>query len=190
MHLTTLLSFFHVQVKKLEDVQSQLEICKKSLSDFLDGRRRQFPRYYFTSEADLLDILSNGSQPEKVLKHTSKVYLATRTFLLDKERTDDDRPYAITWVSDVGSENVDFEPRIAMSGKVEIYQQTILTAMKTTLFLNLTRSIVRYASMTRSEWLMHKKPAPNPKEDGSDPAQIILLSLAVFYVEEVETVFR
>lgn len=53
-------------LKKLEHMQEQLEICKKSLSDFLDGRRRQFPRYYFTSEADLLDILSNGSVPEKV----------------------------------------------------------------------------------------------------------------------------
>ena len=177
-------------LKRLESIQAQLEICKKSLSDFLDGRRRQFPRYYFTSEADLLDILSNGSQPEKVLKHTSKVYLACRTLLLDKERTPDDRPYAVTWVSEVGVENVSFEPRVAMVGKVEIYQQTILSAMKTALFNNLKRSVVRYKSMSRSEWLMHKKPAPNPKDDASDPAQIILLTLAVYYVEEVETVFR
>ena len=177
-------------VKRLESIQEQLEICRKSLSDFLDGRRRQFPRYYFTSEADLLDILSNGSQPEKVLKHTSKVYLACRTLLLDSERTPDDRPYATTWVSEVGVENVAFEPRVAMSGKVEVYQQTILSAMKIALFNNLKRSVVRYSSMPRSDWLMHKKPAPNPKEDASDPAQIILLTLAVFYVEEVETVFR
>jgi dynein heavy chain len=31
-------------VKRFENIQEQLEICKKSLSDFLDGRRRQFPR--------------------------------------------------------------------------------------------------------------------------------------------------
>ena len=31
-------------LKNLENIQQQLEICKKSLSDFLDGRRRQFPR--------------------------------------------------------------------------------------------------------------------------------------------------
>jgi dynein heavy chain, axonemal len=29
---------------RLEGIQEQLDICKKSLSDFLDGRRRQFPR--------------------------------------------------------------------------------------------------------------------------------------------------
>jgi dynein heavy chain len=31
-------------LKRLEKIQEELEICKKSLSDFLDGRRRQFPR--------------------------------------------------------------------------------------------------------------------------------------------------
>ena len=178
-------------LSRLEHVLEQLEICKKSLSDFLDGRRRQFPRYYFTSEADLLDILSNGSTPEKVLKHTAKVYLSSKTLVLHQtERTEDDRPYAIGWVSGVGTENVSFEPRVALSGKVEIYQQTILDAMKQALFNNLVRSLVRYNAMTRSEWLMHKKPEPNPKEDASDPAQIILITLAVYYVEEVEEAFR
>lgn len=60
-------------LEKLESIQEQLELCKKSLADFLDGRRRQFPRYYFVSEADLLDILSNGSDPNKILVHTPKV---------------------------------------------------------------------------------------------------------------------
>jgi len=177
-------------LKRFENIQSQLDICKKSLSDFLDGRRRQFPRYYFTSEADLLDILSNGSTPEKVLKHTSKIYLSTKTLKLDKERTASDRPYAVGWESGVGSENVSFEPRVPLEGKVEIYQQTVLTAMKKTIFNNLTRSLVRYKELTRDDWLMHKKPEPNPKQDASDPAQIILLTLAIYYVEEVETVFR
>lgn len=172
-------------------VQKELEVCKKSLSDFLDGRRRQFPRYYFTSEADLLDILSNGSQPEKVLKHTAKVYLSTKTLILDKnERTDEDRPYATAWISGVGSETVEFEPRIALNGKVEIYQQTLLDGMKTTLFKNLVRSVVRYSEMSRSDWLMHKKPGNNPNEDASDPAQIILLTLAIYYVQEVEEAFH
>jgi dynein heavy chain len=178
-------------LSNLENMLEQLDICKKSLSDFLDGRRRQFPRYYFTSEADLLDILSNGSAPEKVLKHTAKVYLSSKTLVLHQtERTPDDRPYAIGWVSGVGVENVSFEPKIALDGKVEIYQQTILDGMKQTLFNTLCRSLVRYKAMTRNEWLMHKKEGDNPNEDSSDPAQIILLSLAIFYVEEVETAFR
>jgi len=178
---------------RLESIQSQLDICKKSLSDFLDGRRRQFPRYYFTSESDLLDILSNGSTPENILKHTSKIYLCCSILSLDKkERTPEDRPYATEFIAGVGTENVSFEPKVALNGKVEIYQQTILDSIKQSLFNNLTRSIVRYTSMPREKWLMHKKPdneSFRPGQDASDPAQIILLSLAVYYVQEVEQVF-
>jgi len=44
------------------------------LNDFLDGKRRAFPRFYFVSVADLLDILSNGNAPAKINKHISKIY--------------------------------------------------------------------------------------------------------------------
>jgi dynein heavy chain len=45
-------------------------------------------------------------------------------------RTDEDRPYAVAWVSGVGTETVEFEPRVPLNGKVEIYQQTLLDGMK------------------------------------------------------------
>jgi dynein heavy chain len=48
--------------------------------------------------------------------------------------------------------------------------------------------------MPRGDWLMHKKPNKNnvnPEDvDASDPAQIILLTLAIYYVQEVEEAFE
>lgn len=70
---------------KLEAIQKEQELCKKSLVEFLDGKRRLFPRFYFTSEVDLLDILSNGSNPAKILKHVEKVLLATKTLELQEQ---------------------------------------------------------------------------------------------------------
>lgn len=170
-------------VKRLESIQELLDICKKSLADFLDGRRRQFPRYYFTSEADLLDILSNGSNPEKILVHVPKVYLQTKTLVLGAEKTASGRPVTTKFISGVGVEEVVFEPPVPLEGKVEIYMQTVMDGMKLTLFENLKRSLKRYAQLPRPEWLMHKD-AETGKP--SDPAQIILLVLAVYYVQEAE----
>ena len=128
-------------LERLEGELAGLDLCKKSLADFLDGRRRQFPRYYFTSEADLLDILSNGSVPEKVMVHTSKIYLSTKVLTLsEEERTASNRPIAIGFVAGVGKEYVPFEPAVPLEGKVEIYMQTVLDAMKITLYENLKRS--------------------------------------------------
>ena len=172
---------------RLEAMQEQQEVCKKSLSDFLDGKRRLFPRFYFTSEADLLDILSNGSVPENILVHTPKVYLACKTLVVDPEnRTEQDRPLTTSFIAEVGKEEIGFEPPVALDGKVEIYMQTVLDAMKQTLFQTLKRSLVRYTKMKRTAWLMHYDDKVGRP---SDPAQIILLTVAVNYVSEVEEAF-
>jgi hypothetical protein len=48
--------------KKLEQQQMELEVCEKALAEFKESKRRAFPRFYFVSSNDLLDILSNGVQ--------------------------------------------------------------------------------------------------------------------------------
>mmetsp|Transcript_4425 Transcript_4425/g.9408 ORF Transcript_4425/g.9408 Transcript_4425/m.9408 type:complete len:4228 (+) Transcript_4425:42-12725(+) len=178
-------------IQKLEGISEQLDMCKKSLADFLDGRRRQFPRYYFTSEADLLDILSNGSQPAKINIHTPKVYLMGKSLILSSEDdaigySDEGRPHAVSLIAGVGKEVLDFEPPVPLNGKVEIYMQTILDALKYALFCNLKRSLDRYQKLLRHDWV-------NFTEEGSDrpadAAAVILLGLAVNYVQEVEDTF-
>ncbi len=44
----------------------RLGICEKALAEYLETKRLAFPRFYFVSSADLLDILSKGNQPVEV----------------------------------------------------------------------------------------------------------------------------
>lgn len=61
-------------LKFLEGQQSALEVCEKALADYMESKRRAFPRFYFVSTADLLDILSNGNSPHKVcVQHRPRV---------------------------------------------------------------------------------------------------------------------
>ena len=43
-----------------------LELCQKSLSDYLEVKKKKFPRFYFISANDLVDILSKGRYPPSV----------------------------------------------------------------------------------------------------------------------------
>jgi dynein heavy chain len=44
------------------------------LQDYLETKRIAFPRFYFVAPADLLDILSKGSNPQLILRHLSKCF--------------------------------------------------------------------------------------------------------------------
>jgi dynein heavy chain, axonemal len=44
------------------------------VQDYLETKRIAFPRFYFVAPADLLDILSKGSNPQLILRHLSKCF--------------------------------------------------------------------------------------------------------------------
>jgi dynein heavy chain, axonemal len=60
--------------ERLNNLLSQLEMCEKALQDYLETKRIAFPRFYFVAPADLLDILSKGSNPQLILRHLSKCF--------------------------------------------------------------------------------------------------------------------
>lgn len=62
----------------------RLSVCEKALSDYLETKRLAFPRFYFISSADLLDILSKGNQPVEVrpVLVFLKVYKVVRHIVL------------------------------------------------------------------------------------------------------------
>lgn len=57
-------------IERLTDLQKELTICEKALAEYLETKRLAFPRFYFVSSADLLDILSNGNNPDQVIRYS------------------------------------------------------------------------------------------------------------------------
>eukprot|EP00471_Norrisiella_sphaerica_P010953 CAMPEP_0184498660 /NCGR_PEP_ID=MMETSP0113_2-20130426/39505_1 /TAXON_ID=91329 /ORGANISM="Norrisiella sphaerica, Strain BC52" /LENGTH=4666 /DNA_ID=CAMNT_0026886275 /DNA_START=34 /DNA_END=14034 /DNA_ORIENTATION=- len=57
------------RLRLLDEMKTGLEQCEKSLFAYLEVKRMFFPRFYFVSNAALLDILSNGGNPQAIQKH-------------------------------------------------------------------------------------------------------------------------
>lgn len=64
----------------LRDLQGELEICQKALNQYLNGKKDIFPRFYFVSNASLLEILSNGNYPPKLQPHFGNCFDGIEAF--------------------------------------------------------------------------------------------------------------
>jgi len=65
-------------------MQNDLEKCQKQLESYLEQKRGIFPRFYFCSNADLLKILSQGSDPNAVQEDFEKLFDAINSVTFDE----------------------------------------------------------------------------------------------------------
>ena len=158
----------------LEKVQEDLTVCEKALNEFMDSKRMAFPRFYFVSPADLLDILSNGNAPSKVMVHMPKIISAMDTIELKEEGV---RPFAMGMHACVGKEYVQFTKELKLLGKVEVYLQDIIDTMRSSLSDISKASLKKFSEIDKETWLVQ------------DPAQVTLLINNCAWVIMVEKGF-
>ena len=58
----------------LKGMAANLELCQRALNEYLDMKKKIFPRFYFVSNIALLDMLSNGNNPPRIMKHLGSCY--------------------------------------------------------------------------------------------------------------------
>ena len=164
-------------IKKLESTQSKLEMCEKSLANYLEQKRRIFPRFYFVSTSDLLDILSNGNDPAKVNFHTDKIIAAIATLDLEAGATSADRPSATGFESSVGVENIPLPKPFKIEGRVEYYMQAIIDQVINALRECLKISNANFVKDSTDVWVKR------------EPNQIILTTSLTFFTIKMEETF-
>jgi dynein heavy chain len=140
----------------------------------MDSKRMAFPRFYFVSPADLLDILSNGNNPAKVMVHMPKIISAMDMLELKEQGV---RPYALGMHAGVGKEYVKFTEEKALMGKVEVYLQDIIDLMRNSLRDIAKQSLKNFGNTPKPTWLLQ------------DPAQVTLLINVCSWVQNVEKAF-
>ena len=144
----------------------------------MESKRRAFPRFYFVSTADLLDILSNGNNPVKVMTHMNKCFQAIEKLTLDSP-SGNTRPTGKEIISCVGKETIKFKSGLQLEGKVEEYMNLIIDKMRSELRLHCFDAMKAYCNpKPRHEWCF----------DWS--SQLGLVVNQIYWCSEVEEAFE
>ncbi|KAJ8736094.1 hypothetical protein PYW08_006750 [Mythimna loreyi] len=162
-------------VEHLDSIQQDLIICEKALAEYLETKRLAFPRFYFVSSADLLDILSNGNQADLVIRHLTKLFdsIAKLKFI------DDQKPgekVASGMIAKDG-ELVPFHGSCDCTGAVEIWLNRLQDMMRSTIRHYFGESMVSYEEKPREQWLFDFM------------AQVALCGSQIWWTTEVNMAF-
>eukprot|EP00731_Ephydatia_muelleri_P037632 Em0524g1a len=160
---------------QLEDIQKRLSVCEKALSDYLETKRLAFPRFYFISSADLLDILSKGNQPVEVARHLAKLFDSMAKLKFKEEEAGQLTKEAVGMYSKEG-EYVTLSSQLMCVGQVESWLSLLLENMQETIRREFVEAVVTY-EMPREQWIF--KP----------PAQVALAGTQIWWTTEVNLVF-
>ncbi|KAI8438868.1 hypothetical protein MSG28_011209 [Choristoneura fumiferana] len=138
-------------VEKLDGLQNDLIICEKALAEYLETKRLAFPRFYFVSSADLLDILSNGNQADLVIRHLTKLFdsIAKLKFI---EAEDKPGKIASGMIAKDG-EYVPFHGSCDCTGPVEVWLNRLQDIMRSTIRNYFGEGMVSYEEKPREQWL-------------------------------------
>lgn len=158
--------------EKLEELLKMLVLCEKALNDYLETKRLAYPRFYFVSSADLLDILSNGNSPDLVSRHLTKLYDSIAKLLFVKGTK-----MAEKMQSKENDELVSFKEPCDCTGKVEIWLNRLTDAMRRTLHELFNKSVIAYEDKPREQWIFDW------------PAQPALCTTQIWWTTEVNIAF-
>uniref|UniRef100_A0A1I8PY36 AAA+ ATPase domain-containing protein n=1 Tax=Stomoxys calcitrans TaxID=35570 RepID=A0A1I8PY36_STOCA len=159
----------------LDELQKRLLVCEKALNNYLETKRLAFPRFYFISSADLLDILSNGNNPQVIDRHFIKLFDSILRLQFDSRTAN----RAVGMHSKENNEYVAFiSPQgLLCSGRVELWLQMLIGEMRHTLKELFRRALHVQTEKARDKWL------------NDWPAQVALCCSQISWTTDVNRAF-
>ncbi|XP_028393421.1 dynein heavy chain 6, axonemal-like isoform X2 [Dendronephthya gigantea] len=123
----------------LQTCNTQMDKIHRCLEDYLETKRLIFPRFYFLSNDDLIDILSNGKDPQCIQPHLKKCFGNVRKLGI-KHETNAFQVYHMISAED---ECVALNKPVKIRGAIESWLATVENAIRNVIKLYLKQALSR-----------------------------------------------
>ncbi|XP_048373762.1 dynein axonemal heavy chain 2 [Sphaerodactylus townsendi] len=140
-------------LEKLLEMNTAMEDIQKSLDMYLETKRHVFPRFYFLSNDDLLEILGQSRNPDAVQPHLKKCFDNIKCLKMQKIGMTS-KSEALGMFS-LDGEYVDFTHPVLLEGPVEEWLCDVERAMRWTLreVLRNCRLALKKMLTKRDKWV-------------------------------------
>ncbi|CBZ28360.1 dynein heavy chain, point mutation [Leishmania mexicana MHOM/GT/2001/U1103] len=135
--------------KTLSSANTNLEEILRKLQQFLETKRMAFPRFYFISNEELLQILSDSRDPYLVQPYLCKCFEGIKTLTFADH-------HDMVGMESAEGERVRFVRTVNPSdhhNQVELWLQAVENAMKATIRDQLQQAIGDYTQRKRTEFI-------------------------------------
>ncbi|KAJ3325086.1 Dynein heavy chain 2, axonemal, partial [Blyttiomyces sp. JEL0837] len=140
-------------LEMLTEMNGKLEKIQKSLDMYLETKRQAFPRFYFLSNDDLLEILGQAKDPNAVQPHLKKCFDNLHKLELTTAGTDLRRHFEATGMHSGDGEFVPFFTPVILEGPVESWLTDVECTMRSTLKKLLYGSLVALKKSKKDKWI-------------------------------------
>ncbi|XP_069555861.1 dynein axonemal heavy chain 3 [Brachyistius frenatus] len=161
-------------LERLQESNVFLDDIQKGLNTYLEKKRLFFPRFFFLSNDELLEILSQTKDPLCVQPHLKKCFegIAKLEFTEDME---------ITGMISSEKETVPFIEKICPAqakGMVEKWLMQVENLMLWSVRHVIHQGVIQYAEVPRKKWVLQW------------PGQVVICASSIFWTSEVSAAIQ
>ncbi|XP_077196785.1 dynein axonemal heavy chain 14 isoform X2 [Paroedura picta] len=154
---------------------AHLEKIQKSLEGYLEVKRMIFPRFYFLSNAELLEILAERKTPDAVQPHLVKCFANIKKLCI---RIQEHRPPGVVMIKSAEGEMLVVPKAVRIRGPAEQWLGNVESTMCDMIKRFIAIGITEWSQMEFKEWFF------------THPGQVILLVSQIMFTKECERIFQ